>query len=140
MSDNKNVPERLHIPLAALAQWHEKSPCLPAFEPVCVGDPHKVYVLETANDKYVPGMWRCAKCDFLLIQPTLEAETGIVFARDATGERCPNCGTALLRVSWEERANEMAQRLNETWAELYALKKRTFEQSPKPQSIAGEDN
>lgn len=129
MPDFENVPERLYIPMEALAQWHEKSPCLPAFDPVCVGDPHKVYVLEAASDKFVPGVWRCAKCEFELIQSTLNAGTGTVTARDNPGEKCPNCSTTLWRVSWKDWATETARRLDETWDELQALKKRTCEQS-----------
>lgn len=40
----EGYPDRLYIPLDALSQWHRKWPCLPAFEPVCVGDPCVTYV------------------------------------------------------------------------------------------------
>lgn len=42
-----SVPKRLVIPPSALAEWREKYPCLPAFEPVHVGDPGEVYVHES---------------------------------------------------------------------------------------------
>lgn len=122
MPDNQKFPERLHIPIDALAQWHEKSPCLPAFDPVSVGDPHKSYVLEDVSALYVPGVWRCVRCSFELMQSNLNANDGTVTARDTPGDKCPNCDTGLWRVSWKDWATETAKRLDETWDELHALK------------------
>ncbi|WP_143595133.1 hypothetical protein [Thioclava sp. DLFJ4-1] len=47
----EGYPDRLYIPLNALSQWHRKWPCLPAFEPVCVGDPCEVYVRVQKEDE-----------------------------------------------------------------------------------------
>ena len=129
MPDNVTPPDRLFIPLYALAQWHEKSPCLPAFEPVCVNDPHKVYVLEDVSALYVPGVWRCVKCNFELMQSNINAQDGTVTARDTPGDKCPNCDTALWRVSWKDWATETAKRLDETWDELQGLKATIAAQS-----------
>ena len=54
----------------------------------------------------VPGVWRCAKCEFRLVQSTLNARDGTVSPRDQPGEPCPNCASPLWRVSWEQEAHE----------------------------------
>lgn len=46
---------------------------------------------------YVPGQWRCAKCEFRLTQSNLYAASGT--ARDQPGDKCPNCNGPLWRVS-----------------------------------------
>jgi len=57
---------------------------------------------------YCPGVWRCAKCDFRLIQSNLNANTGTVTARNEPGDKCPNCGGPLWRVSErQERVEAM---------------------------------
>lgn len=56
--------------------------------------------------KYVPGVWRCAKCEFQLIQSSLNMAAGTVTARDEPGEPCPNCKTPLWRVSWKDYATD----------------------------------
>lgn len=58
---------------------------------------------------YVPGLWRCAKCEFTLTQMNLNANTGAVTARDDTGDKCPNCQSPLWRVT-ERDARQEAQR------------------------------
>lgn len=62
---------------------------------------------------HVPGMWRCAKCQFVLVQSNLNAVDGAVTARDHAGDRCPNCDVPLWRVTWREHAKEMAERAEE---------------------------
>lgn len=59
---------------------------------------------------HVPGMWRCAKCSFVLVQSNLNADDGTVTTRDEAGATCPNDGAPLWRVSWRDHAEEMAQR------------------------------
>tara|TARA_R110002126_G_scaffold290704_4_gene448316 strand:- start:16836 stop:17837 length:1002 start_codon:yes stop_codon:yes gene_type:complete len=75
------------------------------------------------SDLYVPGVWRCPKCQFELMQSNLNSRDGTVTARDEAGDKCPNCKTALWRVSWKDWAIETGKRLDETWDELQALKK-----------------
>lgn len=60
---------------------------------------------------FVPGSFRCAKCGFVLIQANLNAQDGTVIARDAPGDRCPNDGAPMWRVTWRERAEEAEERL-----------------------------
>lgn len=65
------------------------------------------------EDKYVPGTWRCAKCNFFLNQRNLNANDGSVTARDQPGEPCPNCNVPLWRVTWKEEALLLSDRLEE---------------------------
>lgn len=51
---------------------------------------------------YQPGVFKCAKCNFQLVQKTLNAHDGSVTARDAVGEKCPNDGSPMWRVSYQE--------------------------------------
>ena len=55
---------------------------------------------------YVPGVWRCAKCNFTLIQSNLNVQDGSVTARDNPGDKCPNCESPLWRVSYKDWATE----------------------------------
>lgn len=55
---------------------------------------------------YSPGAWRCAKCNFRLIQANLNAADGTVTARDQPGDKCPNCSSPLWRVTWKDEAME----------------------------------
>lgn len=61
---------------------------------------------------YSPGVWRCPKCGFRLIQANLNANTGTVTARNEAGDKCPNCGSPLWRVTERQErveAVEMAE-------------------------------
>lgn len=55
---------------------------------------------------FVPGVWRCAKCDFRLIQSNLNARDGTVTARDTPGDKCPNCASPLWRVTERQERTE----------------------------------
>ena len=65
---------------------------------------------ELEKQVYVPGLWRCAKCDFQLCQATLYAATGAVGARDEPGDKCPNCNRSLWRVTERQAGNDMVDR------------------------------
>ncbi|MFG1260090.1 hypothetical protein V5F79_22440 [Xanthobacter flavus] len=62
---------------------------------------------------YVPGLWKCPKCKFSLVQANLNARDGSVTARDQPGDRCPNCASPLWRVSERDAGNEMVDRAEE---------------------------
>lgn len=72
------------------------------------------------GDVYVPGEFCCAKCGFFLSQFSLNANTGAVSDRDEPGERCPNDGSPLWRVTWKQRANEHYERAAEEMARAEA--------------------
>jgi len=46
---------------------------------------------------YVPGVWRCPKCQFSPMRTALNVVTGRASADDTTGEKCPNCKSPLER-------------------------------------------
>jgi hypothetical protein len=56
---------------------------------------------------HVPGLWRCPRCEFLLMQSNLNAADGTVTARDEPGDKCPNDGSPMWRVTWREHSDEM---------------------------------
>ncbi|MGJ5163208.1 hypothetical protein [Bradyrhizobium sp. HKCCYLR1051] len=62
------------------------------------------------RDVYIPGVWRCPKCSFSLLQSNLNAADGSVTARDEPGDTCPNCNGPLWRVTWKEHAEDLAIR------------------------------
>ncbi len=65
------------------------------------------------NLVYVPGLWRCAKCKFQLVQANLHASNGAVTSRDQPGDKCPNCDVPLWRVTEREAGNQLADRLEQ---------------------------
>ena len=71
---------------------------------------------------YAPGLWRCAKCRFQLVQQNLNAHTGTVTMRDDTGDKCPNCASPLWRVSERESARELGETAERFWSETQDLK------------------
>ncbi len=72
---------------------------------------------------HVPGVWRCAKCNFQLIQSTLNANSGAITARDEPSS-CPNDGSPMWRVTWKEHAEEAYQRYEERLEEFAASRAR----------------
>ena len=61
---------------------------------------------EQTEQAYIPGVFRCAKCGFRLHQMKLNANSGAVTARDAPGEKCPNDGSPMWRVTYSEQLAE----------------------------------
>lgn len=55
---------------------------------------------------YRPGVWRCGKCNFRLVQANLNAGDGSVTARDNPGDKCQNDGGPLWRVTWRDECLE----------------------------------
>ena len=68
---------------------------------------------DLAKKVYVPGLWKCAKCGFQLVQRVIRASDGAVGVRDEAGETCPNDGAPLWRVSERDAGNEMVDRFGE---------------------------
>ena len=73
---------------------------------------------------YVPGLWRCPKCKFGLLQSNLNAATGAVTARDTPGDKCPNCAGPLWRVTERQAGNDMVDRCEAAVIEAAALRKQ----------------
>lgn len=57
-------------------------------------------------DIHMPGVWRCAKCKFQLHSMTMNMAAGTIGARDEPGEKCPNDGSPLWRITWKDAYNE----------------------------------
>ncbi|TIN76725.1 hypothetical protein [Mesorhizobium sp.] len=76
---------------------------------------------------YAPGVWRCPKCRFRLIQANLNARDGTVTARDVPGDHCPNCSSPLWRVTWKDEAEENLQIGEQHVARAVAAEKRVQE-------------
>ena len=71
---------------------------------------------------YVPGLWRCPKCEFQLLQANLSAVDGRVSARDEPGDKCPNCGGPLWRVTERQAGNDLVDRCTQLLEENKLLK------------------
>lgn len=71
---------------------------------------------------YVPGAWRCPKCQFTLFQRTLHAKDLSVSVRDEAGEKCPNCETPLWRVTERQERIEAIESNNRLGLENAALR------------------
>lgn len=89
---------------------------------------------------HVPGLYSCAVCGFQLVQATLRASDGAIGDRDKPGERCPNDGHLLGRVTWEAHAHEIANRAAEFLMRAVAAEKRALqlEEALQPFAIAAE--
>jgi hypothetical protein len=95
---------------------------------------------------YQPGVWRCAKCDFQLVQSSLNARTGTVTARDEPGTVCPNDGSPMWRVSYQEDnakawkwGEEQFDRATKAEAELEQVKRERDDNDPQPYKDALHD-
>ncbi len=54
----------------------------------------------------VPGVMRCAKCEFQLVRKVLAVNMGDVFAGDSKTEPCPNGCGPLWPVTWKQYAEQ----------------------------------
>ena len=54
----------------------------------------------------VPGVMRCAKCEFQLVRQVLAVNQGEVFAGDSKTEPCPNGCGPLWPVTWKQYAEQ----------------------------------
>lgn len=70
--------------------------------------------LEDHRSDLVPGIVRCAKCQFQLVRSNLNMHDGTVTAGDSKTEPCPNGCGPLWPVTWETWARE-------GWAEAERL-------------------
>lgn len=94
---------------------------------VLVGDIQNL--LKDSEHIFVPGIWRCAKCQFTLAQSSLNASDGTVTARENPGEHCPNDASPMWRVTWKQWAIEGYALAEQYFEELKSCKSAT---SSKP--------
>ncbi|MDH1477750.1 hypothetical protein N5F13_25025 [Comamonas thiooxydans] len=79
----------------------------------------------------VPGVMRCAKCEFQLVRQILAVNLGEVFAGDSKTEPCPNGCGPLWPVTWKQYA-EQAMDAAETMAD------RAFAAEKEVKQLRGE--
>jgi hypothetical protein len=58
---------------------------------------------------FIPGVFRCPKCEFVLVKSSLCLATGIhgIAEADRESEECPNDGTMMVHVTYRERLEQM---------------------------------
>jgi rubrerythrin len=66
---------------------------------------------DLASQVYVPGLWKCAKCGFQLLQSNFNVSDGNITARNEPGDKCPNCNSPLWHVTERDAHNEIGKRL-----------------------------
>ena len=70
---------------------------------------------------YVPGLWRCAKCNLRLVSNTLYADSGKMTANNSPQQCANGCGP-MWRVTEREAANEQIDRNEALREELASIK------------------
>lgn len=80
---------------------------------------------------FIPGHYRCPTCGFVLVSSILYVQSGNIGAKDAAGELCPNDGTLMCPVTWEERVKEYAEELLKLRREQDELVAATVEECAK---------
>lgn len=94
-------------------------------------EPHLRFVRMAAlaatleRESWVPGVMHCDKCGFTLHRINLYVRNGTVGAGNHESELCPNDGTPLAPVTWETRAREYEEML-----EQYVERVRILEGRP----------
>lgn len=68
-------------------------------------------IREMEAARLVPGVMRCAKCNFVVNRVSLNVRSGTITAGDSKTEPCPNGCGPLWPVTWEQDARECMQRL-----------------------------
>lgn len=58
---------------------------------------------------YIPGVFKCAKCSFVVVKSTMNMQSGTITANDKKGEKCPNDGAPLWRVTYKDQYAEMME-------------------------------
>ena len=76
----------------------------------CLDDDGKTWLAVIIREasrqaQLVPGILRCAKCDFRLTKTTLCLADGKAYANNEP-DTCPNCNVPMWRVTWKEEATE----------------------------------
>lgn len=67
--------------------------------------------------QYVPGLFRCAKCDLSLVASTLYLKSGGVGPNNSP-QQCPNGCGPMWRVTWEQNSRELAKTIDNLVTEL----------------------
>lgn len=92
-----------------------------------MSEEHHDRIRELEKLVYVPGLWKCPKCNFQLMQASLNANNGSVTSMDKPGEKCPNCDSPLWRVTERQAGNDMVDRCEEQMNRAVAAEKALAE-------------
>lgn len=57
---------------------------------------------------YVPGLWKCAKCDCVTVSTNLHVNSG-TFSANKEPQRCPNDCGPMWRVTHKDNADELLE-------------------------------
>lgn len=87
-------------------------------------------------DIHMPGVWRCAKCSFQLHSMTMNMAQGTIGAKDEPGEKCPNDGSPMWRVTWKEAYNTLYDE-NAEWIVAKRIIDRLIEEEGATVSLVG---
>lgn len=60
----------------------------------------------------MPGHFKCPKCNFYLIQKSINLNLDIVGMNTETPDNCPNDGTEMLGVTWREHVKNQDEAIN----------------------------
>jgi archaellum component FlaC len=103
----------------------------------------KIQLQEIQASVYAPGVWLCPKCSFTQFKSILYVKSGSI-ASDLSQhkEPCPNDGAEMQRVTWKERATDVAsvceqqiQRAVKAEEQIASLTKQVEELTAKLNSI-----
>jgi len=87
---------------------------------------------------YVPGAFRCAKCDFQQTSLSADACTGIVHPNRSASGPCPNCNVPMWPITWEEDAKNAWHYLNEEMKRTRQLEQQLHDAGIDPDPPEGE--
>lgn len=72
---------------------------------------------------YMPGCWRCPKCQFILTKTTMALNLGalVTTPEDRQSEQCPNDATWMVPVTYRESLEQYSDRLKEEFDRIDGL-------------------
>ena len=73
---------------------------------------------DTPRTDVVPGMMRCAKCNFVLVRTNLYVQSSTAGPGGNETEPCPNGCGPLWPLTWEQHARELGERLEQVHADF----------------------
>lgn len=68
----------------------------------------KMRIAELEKAQYVPGLFRCAKCNCHLIASNLNENSGNISANNDP-QKCPNKCGPMWKVTWKENSDAMTE-------------------------------
>lgn len=92
-------------------------------------------ISSSKEEIYVPGLYRCPKCDFIQSKNIIYAESGHVAADTSLADLdCPNDGEKMQQETWKDYALGTEKALKKAYAEIDSLKPSPDIRAEKKQS------